>query len=159
MSQPVRYFDDFAIGERFVTPGITLTESEIIDFALRYDPQPFHLDAQAASQSLYGGLIGSGFQTLALSFRLFIQSGVLSACSMGSPGIDELRWLAPVRPGDTVHTEVEVVDSKPSRSKPDRGMLRMRYAVLNQHGDIVLSYFINHLLKRAVDDGGPVTLA
>jgi acyl dehydratase len=159
MSQPVRYFDDFAIGERFVTPGITLTESEIIDFALRYDPQPFHLDAQVAAQSLYGGLIGSGFQTLALSFRLFIQSGVLSACSMGSPGIDELRWLAPVRPGDTVHTEVEVVDSKPSRSKPDRGMLRMRYAVLNQHGDIVLSYFINHLLKRAVDDGGPVTLA
>lgn len=149
MSQPVRYFDDFAIGERFVTPGITITESEIIDFALRYDPQPFHLDAQAAAQSLYGGLIGSGFQTLALSFRLFIQSGVLSACSMGSPGIDELRWLAPVRPGDTLHTEVEVVASKPSRSKPDRGMLQLRYVVINQHGDTVLSYLINHLLKRA----------
>lgn len=149
MHQAARYFDDFAIGERFVTPGVTITESEIIDFALRYDPQPFHLDAQAAAQSLYGGLIGSGFQTLALSFRLFIQSGVLSACSMGSPGIDELRWLAPVRPGDTLHTEVEVVDSKPSRSKPDRGMLRMYYTVINQHGDTVLAYTINHLLKRA----------
>lgn len=149
MSQPVRYFDDFAIGERFVTPGITVTESEIIDFALRYDPQPFHLDAQAAAQSLYGGLIGSGFQTLALSFRLFIQSGLLSACSMGSPGIDELRWLAPVRPGDTLHTEVEVVASKPSRSKPDRGMLQLRYMVINQHGNTVLTYLINHLLKRA----------
>lgn len=149
MSQPVRYFDDFAIGERFVTPGITVTESEIIDFALRYDPQPFHLDAQAAAQSLYGGLIGSGFQTLALSFRLFIQSGLLSACSMGSPGIDELRWLAPVRPGDTLHTEVEVVASKPSRSKPDRGMLQLRYVVINQHGESVLTYLINHLLKRA----------
>lgn len=143
-----RYLDDFSLGERFLTPGITLTESEIIDFALKYDPQSFHLDVNAAADSLFGGLIGSGFQTLALSFRLFIQSGMLAACSLGSPGIDELRWLAPVRPGDTLHTEVEVLEVKPSRSKPDRGILRMRYVAINQHGDRVLSYIINHFVKR-----------
>ena len=143
-----RYLDDFNLGERFLTPGITLTESEIIDFAMKYDPQSFHLDVNAAADSLFGGLIGSGFQTLALSFRLFIQSGMLAACSLGSPGIDELRWLAPVRPGDTLHTEVEVLEVKPSRSKPDRGILRMRYVAINQHGDQVLSYIINHFVKR-----------
>ncbi|MEH6822844.1 MAG: MaoC family dehydratase [Motiliproteus sp.] len=143
-----RYLDDFSLGERFVTPGITVTESEIIDFAMKYDPQPFHLDVNAAADSLYGGLIGSGFQTLSLSFRLFIQSGMLAACSMGSPGIDELRWLAPVRPGDTLHTEVEVLEVRPSASKPDRGILRLQYVSINQHGDRVLTYIINHFVKR-----------
>ena len=94
-----RYLDDLFPGQHFKTPGITLTEADIIDFALRYDPQPFHLDVNAAAESPYGGLIASGFQSLALCFRLFIQSGMLAESSMGSPGIDELRWLAPVRPG------------------------------------------------------------
>ncbi len=143
-----RYLDDFAVGECFVTPGITLTESEIIDFALKYDPQSFHLDTNAAAESLYGGLIASGFQTLSLCFRLFIQSGILASCSMGSPGIDELRWLAPVRPGDTLRTEAEVIEVKPSASKPDRGILRLKYVAINQHGDAVLSFIINHFLKR-----------
>ncbi|WP_207062940.1 MaoC family dehydratase [Motiliproteus sp. SC1-56] len=143
-----RYLDDFSVGERFTTPGITLTESEVIDFAMKYDPQAFHLDVNAAGESLYGGLIASGFQTLSLSFRLFIQSGLLAKCSLGSPGIDELRWLAPVRPGDTLHTRVEVLEVNPSRSKPERGILRLRYEAVNQHGDPVLSYIINHLLSR-----------
>lgn len=143
-----RYLDDFALGERFVSPGFTLTEAAIIDFASQYDPQAFHLDVNAAAESLYGGLIASGFQTLSLSFRLFIQSGLLAACSMGSPGIDELRWLAPVRPGDTLHTEVEVVEVTPSRSKPDRGILKLKYLAVNQHGDTVLSYLVNHFVKR-----------
>ena len=90
---PERYLDDFDLGERFVSPGITVTEAEIIEFALKYDPQSFHLDAPAAAASHYGGLIASGFHTLALGFRMFIQSGVFAACSMGSPGIDELRWV------------------------------------------------------------------
>jgi len=143
-----RYLDDFAAGEKFRTPGVTLTEAEIIDFALKYDPQPFHLDTQAAAASLYGGLIASGFQTLSLAFRLFIQSGLLASSSMGSPGIDELRWLAPVRPGDTLRTEAEVLEVKPSNSKPDRGILRLRYVAINQHGEAVLSFIVNHFLKR-----------
>ena len=109
-----RFLDDLNPGDRFTSPGITLTEAEIIDFALRYDPQSFHLDAVAAAESPYGGLIASGFQSLALCFRLFIQSGILAESSMGSPGIDELRWLAPVRPGDTLHTEVDVLEVRPS---------------------------------------------
>lgn len=111
-----RFLDDFTPGQRFCTGGITLTEAEIIDFAWRYDPQPFHLDTGAAERSPYGGLIASGFQSLALCFRLFIQSGMLAESSMGSPGIDELRWLAPVRPGDTLHCAVEVLEVRPSSS-------------------------------------------
>lgn len=143
-----RYFEDWTPGDRVVAPGVTLTEAAIIDFALAYDPQPFHLDAQAASDSIYGGLIASGFQTVALCFRMFIQDGALRAASLGSPGIDELRWLAPVRPGDTLHTEVEVLETIPSRSKPDRGIVRFRYAALNQRGETVATFILNHLLLR-----------
>lgn len=143
-----RYLDDLVPGQQFTTPGVTLTEAEIIDFAWRYDPQAFHLDANAAAASPYGGLIASGFQSLAICFRLFIQSGVLAESSLGSPGIDELRWLAPVRPGDTLHCEVEVLEVRPSSSKPERGIARLRYTAVNQHPEVVLSFIVNHLLRR-----------
>ena len=143
-----RFLDDLNPGDRFTSPGITLTEAEIIDFALRYDPQSFHLDAVAAAESPYGGLIASGFQSLALCFRLFIQSGILAESSMGSPGIDELRWLAPVRPGDTLKSVVEVLDVRPSQSKPDRGIARLLYKAENQRGETVLSFIGNNMLKR-----------
>lgn len=143
-----RYLDDLTPGQRFTSPGLTLTEAEIIDFAWRYDPQPFHLDANAAAESPYGGLIASGFQSLAICFRLFIQSGLLAESSLGSPGIDELCWLAPVRPGDTLHSEIEVLEVRPSKSKPDRGIARLRYHAVNQRGEVVLSFIVNHLLRR-----------
>lgn len=143
-----RYLDDLTPGQRFTSPGLTLTEAEIIDFAWRYDPQPFHLDANAAADSPYGGLIASGFQSLAICFRLFIQSGILAESSMGSPGIDELRWLAPVRPGDTLHSEIEVLEVRPSASKPDRGIARLRYQAVNQRHEAVLSFVVMHLLRR-----------
>ena len=143
-----RFLDDLNPGDRFTSPGITLTEAEIIDFALRYDPQSFHLDAVAAAESPYGGLIASGFQSLALCFRLFIQSGILAESSMGSPGIDELRWLAPVRPGDTLHAEVDVLEVRPSSTRPDRGIARFKYTAVNQRGETVLSFIVAHLLRR-----------
>lgn len=143
-----RYLDDLSPGQRFTTPGLTLSEAEIIDFAWRYDPQPFHLDVNAAAESPYGGLIASGFQSLAICFRLFIQTGMLHGASLGSPGIDELRWLAPVRPGDTLHSEIEVLEVRPSRSKPDRGIVRFKYQAVNQRREIVLSFIVNHLLRR-----------
>lgn len=143
-----RYLDDLTPGQRFTSPGLTLSEAEIIDFAWRYDPQPFHLDANAAADSPYGGLIASGFQSLAICFRLFIQSGILAESSMGSPGIDELRWLAPVRPGDTLHSEIEVLEVRPSASKPDRGIARLRYQAVNQRHEAVLSFVVMHLLRR-----------
>jgi len=143
-----RYLDDLTPGQQFTTPGVTLTEAEIIDFAWRYDPQSFHLDANAAADSPYGGLIASGFQSLAVCFRLFIQSGILAESSLGSPGIDELRWLAPVRPGDTLHCTIEVLEVRPSSSKPDRGIARLRYQAVNQRQEAVLSFIVNHLLRR-----------
>lgn len=143
-----RYLDDLQPGQTFKTNGFTLTEAEIINFAWQYDPQPFHLDLDHAEQSPYKGLIASGFQSLLLCFRLFIQTGVLQQSSIGSPGIDELRWLAPVRPGDTLHCAVEVLEVRPSSSKPDRGIARLKYRAVNQNGEAVLSMIINHLLLR-----------
>lgn len=145
-----QYLDDLKVGQTFKTNGATITESDIIGFALKYDPQPFHLDVVEAAKSPYGGLIASGFQTLAYCFRLFIQTGIFLESSIGSPGIDELRWLAPVRPGDTLYTEVDVLEVRPSSSKPDRGIARLKYQARNQHGDVVLTFFVNHLLKRRV---------
>lgn len=143
-----RFLDDFTPGQQFTTGGVTLSEAEIIDFAWRYDPQPFHLDVDAAGKSPYGGLIASGFQSLVLCFRLFIQSGMLAESSIGSPGIDELRWLLPVRPGDTLYCQVEVLEVRPSASKPDRGIARFKYQAVNQRGETVLSFIVNHLLLR-----------
>jgi acyl dehydratase len=143
-----KFLDDLAAGDKFVTGGVTLTESGIIGFALTYDPQPFHLDAAVAAESIYGGLIASGFQVVALAFRLFIQSGMLAGSSMGSPGIDELRWFAPARPGDTLHAEVEVLAVTPSKSKADRGIARLRYTMLNQRREAVAGFIVNHLLLR-----------
>ncbi len=142
-----RYFDDFAVGERFTTRGVTVTESGIIDFALVYDPHPFHIDVEAARESNYGGLIASGFQTLALGFRMVMELGIFRASSMGSPGFDELRWLKPVRPGDTLRTELEVLEKTPSRSKADRGILRVLYRIRNQKGEDVLTFKSMHLLR------------
>ena len=143
-----KFLDDLTPGEKFVSGGITLTESEIIGFALTYDPQPFHLNAVVAAESIYGGLIASGFQVVSLTFRLFIQLGVFTESSMGSPGIDELRWFAPARPGDTLHAEVEVLAVIPSKSKADRGIARLRYSAFNQRHELVSSFVVNHLLRR-----------
>jgi acyl dehydratase len=142
------FLDDFKVTDRFVSQGVTVTESMIVDFALAYDPQPFHIDAEAAANSHFGGLIASGIQTLALGFRAFLQLGVFRVCGMGSPGVDELRWLRPVRPGDTLHSEAEVVDVRPSRSKPDRGILVMSFKILNQRNEEVLTMRNMQLTRR-----------
>ena len=141
------YFDDFKVGDELTSPGITITEAQIIDFALTFDPQPFHTDVTAASQSMFGGLIASGFHTAALSFRLFWQTGALNEGSIGSPGLDELRWLKPVRPGDTLHVNAKVVEVRRSTSKPDRGIVRIAYTTVNQHGEAVMSLIGNQLVR------------
>jgi acyl dehydratase len=142
------YFDDFTVGRTFRTRGATLTEAQIIDFAWNNDPQPFHIDKQAAAESPYGGIIASGFQTLQVAFRLFYAENIMNAASMGSPGVDELRWLAPVRPDDTLRVEAEVLEARPSRSKPDRGTIRMAYTVLNQLDEAVMTYIVIHIFRR-----------
>ena len=142
------WLEDFAPGQRFRTRGATLSEAQILDFAWTHDPQPFHIDKEAAAASPYGGIIASGFQTLLVSFRLIYQERIINAASLGSPGIDELRWLKPVRPGDTLHVEGEVLEVTPSRSKPDRGMVVVAYTIGNQAGEAVMTYRTMHLLQR-----------
>jgi acyl dehydratase len=146
------WFEDFEPGQRFRTAGATLSEAQILDFAWAHDPQPFHIDKEAAAASPYGGLIASGFQTLLVSFRLIHQERIINAASLGSPGLDELRWLRPVRPGDTLRVEAEVRESRPSGSRPDRGMVVIAYTVMNQAGEPVMTYRALHLLRRRPRD-------
>lgn len=143
-----RYFEDFVEGERFASASASLSEEEIVAFARRYDPQPFHIDADAAAQTHFGGLIASGFQTMALAFRQFYREGVISACSMGSPGMERVRWHRPVRPGERIRTEVEVRELRASGSKPDRGYATFAYTVVNQDDEIVLSFVCTQILRR-----------
>ena len=143
-----RYLEDFTPGEEIVTAGRTLTEEAIVAFAALYDPQSFHIDAEAAKQSPYGGLIASGFQTLAIGFRLFIDTGVIAGTSEGSPGMDEVRWLAPVRPGDTLRTIFRVTEVRPSSTRPHRGLLRGMMHVVNQHGTDVLTVSTTTFITR-----------
>jgi len=142
------FFGDFTPGRIFHTRGATLTEAQIIDFAWANDPQPFHINKQAAAESPYGGIIASGIQTLIVAFRLFYAENIMSAASMGSSGIDELKWLAPVRPDDTLHVDAEVLESRPSRSKSDRGTVRIAYTVFNQQDETVMSFITNHIFRR-----------
>ena len=144
----VLYFEDFNPGRKFQTRGMTLSEGQIMDFAWQWDPQPFHVDSEAANSSQFGGIIASGFQTLLVAFRLWFQENIMNECSMGSPGLDEIRWLKPVRPGDTLHVEAEVLESRESGSKHDRGYTKIKYAVINQKGEVVMTYIANHIFAR-----------
>ncbi|MEQ9643040.1 MAG: MaoC family dehydratase [Alphaproteobacteria bacterium] len=142
------YFEDYEVGQVIRTPAATITESQIIDFAMHYDPQPFHLDKGAAAESIYGGLIASGWQIGSVAFRLVTLSNILTGTSLGSPGLDELRWLKPVRPGDTIHVDLTVEDKRPSRSKPDRGIVVIAYAVNNQDGETVMTLKALQMTRR-----------
>ena len=144
-----RYFEDYPIGAIFDCGSIAVDQTEMIAFAGRYDPQYFHTDPDAAKESTFGALIASGWQTAALTMRLLVESYLSSVASLGSPGIDELRWTKPVRPGDVLHVKVNVFDAKRSRSKPDRGIVRSLIEVSNQSGESVMSFkAINLLLCR-----------
>ena len=140
-----RYFEDFRIGDVIETEGATITDSQIMDFAQRFDPQPFHLDMVAAADGPFGGLIASGFHVLSLTFRLLRDTGVITGTGLGGSGGDELRWLRPVRPGDTLRARVEVVETIPSR-RGDRGTVRFAYTTLNQRGEAVMTITLNHIV-------------
>lgn len=143
------FFDDFHVGFTATTaPSAPLTEDAIIAFARDYDPQPFHTDPQAARDTIYGGLIASGVQTMGIALRQVIESGVWAEASMGSPGLDEIRWPRPTRPGDVLTTTMTVLALDPSRTRPDRGRVRFRYETRNQRDEIVMTYEATQLLLR-----------
>ena len=138
MSAPV-YFDDFAPGMVREFGRYVVTAEEIVDFASKYDPQPFHVDPEAAKASIYGGLIASGWMTCAVAMRMACDDFVLEAASMGSPGVDKIRWKLPVRPDDVLRMRVTVVETRSSQSKPDRGLLRTLWEVINQRDEVVMT--------------------
>ena len=135
----MRYFEDFPPGDVRESPPRTITREEMVEFARKYDPQPFHLDDEAAKKTIYGGLIGSGWLTVSVMMRLLWDTMLKDTVSLGSPGSDEIRWLKPVRPGDTVRARFTVVEAIPSRSKPDRGVVKTFTEILNQHGEVVMT--------------------
>jgi len=136
---PELTFEDFEPGRVFELGKREVTEGEIVAFAREWDPQPFHVDPEAAQESIFGGLIASGWHTGAMWMRLYVDSLLVGAASMGSPGIEELRWLAPVRPGDTLEGRLTVLEATPSERRPDRGTIRIRGEMINQDGVIVMS--------------------
>ena len=131
------HFEDFVVGQTIEIGSRTVTEEEIIVFAKQFDPQPFHVDKDAAAQSIFGGIIASGWHTCGLIMRLMVDQFLADSTSMGSPGVDEIRWITPLRPGDTLHVTNTVQDVKPSKSKADRGVVWTEWRAVNQHGEVV----------------------
>ena len=142
------YWEDFPVGGVRELGERVVSADEVREFASRYDPQPFHVDEEAAKASIYGGLIASGWHTAAMVMRLMCDGYLLESASMGSPGIDNLRWLKPVRPGDRLRARMTVLEARASASKPDRGTVKSKWEVFNQTGDLVMSMEGFGMFKR-----------
>jgi acyl dehydratase len=142
-----RYFEDYIPGSVFEYGTIAVTESEIIEFAKRYDPQTIHTDPEAAAHGAFGGLISSGWQTAGWMMRLFADNFLSKVAGIASPGVDELRWILPVRPGDSLRIRISILDARRSRSKPDRGLVTTLTEVLNQNREVVMSVKAMSLLR------------
>jgi hypothetical protein len=142
-----RWFEDYAPGSVFELGRTPVDPDELLAFGQRYDPQPFHVDAQAAAQSNFGGLIASGWHTAAMMMRLLALNYLSPESSLGSPGIDELRWPRPVRPGDLLTVRVTVMEARRSQSKPDRGIVQSLIEVLNQNGEVVMTAKPTNLVR------------
>ena len=143
-----RYLEEFAVGQTWGSGTVRIDERQIKAFAAEFDPQPFHLDDTAASQSLFGGLAASGWHTAAVTMRLLVESEVTPAGGIVGVGADELRWLRPVRPGDELRVESEVLDVRPSKSRPHQGLIKIRATTLNQKGEAVQVFVANLLVPQ-----------
>ena len=133
------YWEDFRVGERVELGSRLVTREEIVEFASKYDPQPFHVDEAQARESMFGGLIASGWHTCALVMRMMCDSYLLKAASLGSPGIDNLKWLKPVRPGDRIRGVRSTLEVRASKSKPDIGVVKSLWEIFNQHDELVMT--------------------
>lgn len=149
-----RYFEDYPVGAVLEFGTIAVEQDEILAFAQRFDPQTIHIDPRAAANGPFKGLIASGWHTVSMMMRLYVDNYLSDVASLASPGVDELRWVKPVRPGDRLRIRVSILEAVPSRSKPDRGLLRSFVEALNQDGDVVASFRAMNLLARRPRDGG-----
>ncbi len=142
------YLEDFAVGQVFRSASVTVTAEDIKAFAAQYDPQPFHLDETAAQATIFGGLAASGWHTVALTMRLLVEGGAPIAGGIIGAGTDELRWPRPVRAGDRLRVDSEVIAVQPSRSRPEQGRLKMRSTTSNQNGEPVLIFVAKLIVPR-----------
>jgi acyl dehydratase len=143
-----RYFEDYIQGNVYEYGTITVTEQEIIEFARQFDPQAMHIHREQAARGRYGGIVASGWHTVGLAMRLYVERYLSHVASLASPGVDELRWPNPVRPGDSLRIRVSILETKPSRTKTDRGVVRALLEALNQEDKIVLSMIVMSILGR-----------
>lgn len=143
----MRHFDDFTIGEKLPLAPCRITRDEMIAFAAEFDPQPFHLDEAVASRTLLGGLAASGWHTCAVFMRMMVDGWLGASASLGSPGVEAVKWLHPVRPGDELSGHSEVTATRLSRSRPDVGIVSFRHIVVNSHGRAVLE-MVNPIMFR-----------
>jgi acyl dehydratase len=145
---PEIHLDDLQAGQTFALGSRSISREEILEFASTWDPQPFHLDDEAAQSGIYGQLIASGWHTVCIFMRLFVDGLLNRAAAIGSPGIDELRWLKPVYAGDALEARIEILEVRPFRSRPDRGAARIRCIVANQAGEEVLAMIATVMFLR-----------
>jgi len=143
-----KYLEDYAAGQVYASGTLTVDEARIKTFAAEFDPQPFHLDDEAAQRSIFSGLAASGWHTAALTMRLLVESDFRPAGGMVGAGVDELRWPLPVRPGDRLHVDSEVVDVRPSKSRPHQGVVKLRATTRNQHGEAVQVFVATLIVPR-----------
>jgi acyl dehydratase len=147
-----RYFDDLKVGDQFKSEPLEVTERQVVEFAHKFDPQMFHLTRKSAERTVFKGLIASGWHTAAMTMRLFVQTLNFTEGAIGL-GVDELRWPNPVRPGDSLRVETEILELRPSRSKPDYGIIRLRNVTTNQGGEIVQTMTASAMVpRRRVND-------
>ncbi len=144
----MRFLEDFTVGQKFGSATLRVDEERIKRFAAEFDPQPFHLDDTAARGTLFGGLAASGWHTAAITMRLLVDSEVRPAGGIVGAGFDEFRWPRPVRPGDELRIEAEVLEVRPSKSRPGQGLIKVRTTTLNQHGEAVQVHVGNLLVPR-----------
>jgi acyl dehydratase len=149
------YWEDFAVGQVREFGAMPVSREAVLEFARQFDPQPFHLDDAAAEASLFGRLSASGWHSCAMAMRMMCDEYLLDAASLGSPGIEQLKWLKPVYPGDTLRMRMTVLESRPMRSRPGVGLVRTRWELLNQQRDLVLSMEGWNMLRTRPADGGP----
>jgi acyl dehydratase len=144
----VRYLEDFAVGQRFGSGHLMVEKERIKSFAAEFDPQPFHLDEVAAQSTIFGGLAASGWHTAAMSMRLLVDSELRPAGGIVGAGFDEFRWPRPVRPGDQLHLESEVLEVRPSKSRPTQGLIKVRTTTLNQNDEPVQIFTANLIVPK-----------
>ena len=144
----MRYWEDIKAGDVVELGSHTMDKERMVAFAREFDPQPFHIDEKAAEASIYGGLIASGWQTGCVAMRLMCDGYLTESSCVGSPGIEEIKFLQPVRPGDSLRLRAQVLEARPSANRPDRGIVRWRWEVLNQRAEVVLSMLGTQIFLR-----------